>query len=363
MVIGDMAARGSNGVCSIAGHNRRMKLVWTLLLCALLGPWAARAAVEDSTYAGTWPCSSCAQRQVTLTLFADHHFRLRLRDLDAQGALLAEQIDLGRWLYDGAGRRLLRGGREAPLRLELEADGRLRGVDPMGRPLPGPGLAPQPALDRIDGPLRLRGLYVYFADAASFQECLSGKRWPVAIEGAHRALEQAYLAQGEGGRWVLATLEGRFALREAEPGLPPRETLVVERFDRLWPGETCAADMPATAPLLNTRWLLVAVDEQAWVAATGQAEPWLQFALQGNHLRGFSGCNSFAGRFEQGSDGLQIKGLAATHRACNGHAGEQEAKYLAALRATASRQIVGDALQLRDAQGRLRLRFEALYLR
>jgi hypothetical protein len=33
------------------------------------------------------------------------------------------------------------------------------------------------------------------------------------------------------------------------------------------------------------------------------------------------------------------------------------------LQATASRRIVGDALQLRDAQGRVRLRFEALYLR
>ncbi|MCU0939432.1 MAG: hypothetical protein MUC86_09875 [Burkholderiaceae bacterium] len=33
------------------------------------------------------------------------------------------------------------------------------------------------------------------------------------------------------------------------------------------------------------------------------------------------------------------------------------------MQATASRRIVGDALQLRDAQGRVRLRFEALYLR
>lgn len=102
--------------------------------------------MDDTTYAGTWPCGSCAQRLVVLTLFADHHFRMRQRDLDAAGAGLAE------------------------------------------------------------GPMRLRGLYCYMADAASFQECLSGRHWPVLIEGEHIALERAYLAQGEGGRWVLATL-------------------------------------------------------------------------------------------------------------------------------------------------------------
>jgi hypothetical protein len=52
-----------------------------------------------------------------------------------------------------------------------------------------------------------------------------------------------------------------------------------------------------------------------------------------------------------------------TRRAWAGAAGAQDVRYLAALQATAARQIVGEALQLRDAQGRVRLRFEALYLR
>lgn len=217
--------------------------------------------------------------------------------------------------------------------------------------------------DRIDGPMRLRGLYAYFADAASFQECLSGRRWPVLIEGAHLDLERAYLAQGEGGRWVLATLTGHFVMREPEPGLPPREAIVVERFERLWPGETCAADAPATAPLLNTRWRLVAIDDRPLTLTAGQREPFLQLYGEGNRVRGFGGCNTLSGRFEQGSDGFQFKALVLTHRACAGAAAAQEASYLAALQATASRQIVGDALWLRDAQGRVRLRFEALYLR
>ena len=211
--------------------------------------------------------------------------------------------------------------------------------------------------------MRLRGLYFYLADAASFQECLSGRRWPVLIAGAHRELERAYLAQGQGGRWVLATLEGRFAMHEPEPGLPPREAIVIERFDRLWPGETCAADAPSTATLLNTRWRLVQIDGQPVRVASGQREPWLQLSAQGNRVRGHGGCNDISGRFDQGSDGLLFKQMDRTPKACTHEAAAQEAGYMTALQATASRQIVGEALQLRDAQGRVRLRFEALYLR
>ena len=41
----------------------------------------------------------------------------------------------------------------------------------------------------------------------------------------------------------------------------------------------------------------------------------------------------------------------------------QEARLLAALGATASRRIVGNALQLRDDRGTVRVRFKAPYLR
>jgi copper homeostasis protein (lipoprotein) len=328
----------------MACNNWRMSLLRRLLLLCLLIPMTGWA--EDATWAGP---------QTVLTLFADHSYRLRTGGGDAPAH------DIGRWAREADGTLLLRGGREAPLRLRAAADGALRVIGSQGRPVED--LQRQARLDRIDGPMRLRGLYFYLADAASFQECLSGRRWPVLIEGAHLDLERAYLAQGEGGRWVLATLQGRFVVHEPEPGLPPREVIVVERFERLWPGETCAADAPATAALLNTRWRLVEVDGQPVTLAAGEREPFLQLSGEGNRVRGFGGCNVLSGRFEQGSDGFQFKALVSTRPACAGAAGAQEASYLAALQATASRQIVGDALQLRDAHGRLRLRFEALYLR
>lgn len=328
----------------MACNNRWMSLLRRLLLLCLLAPMSGWA--EDATWAGP---------QTVLTLFADHSYRLRTSGGEAQ------VYDIGRWGREAGGTLLLRGGREAPLRLSPAAGGALRVIDPTGRP--SEELQRQATLDRINGPMRLRGMYFYLADAASFQECLSGRRWPVLIEGAHLALERAYLAQGEGGRWVLATLMGRFVMHEPEPGLPPREAIVVERFERLRPGETCAADAPGTAALLNTRWRLVEIDGQPVTLVAGQREPFLQLSGEGNRVRGFDGCNGLSGRFEQGSDGLLFKALALTRPGCAGAAGAQEASYLAALQATASRQIVGDALWLRDAQGRVRLRFAALYLR
>jgi len=247
-----------------------------------------------------------------------------------------------------------------PRRLSAAADGALHVIGPQGQTIET--LQRQVLLDRIEDPMRLRGLSFHLADAASFQACLSGRRWPVRIEAVHDDLQHAYLAQGEGGRWVLATLQGRFVMLEPEPGLPPSEAIVVEGFERLWPGETCAADAPATASLLNTRWRLVEIDGRPVPLSAGPREPVLPLSGEGSRVRGFGGCNASGGRFEQGSDGFLFKGLVSTRRACAGDAGLQEASDLAALQATAMRQIVGDALWLRDAQGRMRLRFEALAL-
>ena len=317
---------------------------WLAGLAALMLHALPAVAAGDATF---------ADRQMVLTLFADQSFRLRTHEPDA--------YDLGRWGRDADGSWWLRGGRESPLRLRPTDDGGLHLLDASGQPVRE--LQRQAEVDRLNGPMRLRGMVVHRADVASLDECLTGRRWPVLAEGAHLDLERAYLAQGEGGRWMLATIEGRFVMHRPEPGLPPREAIVVERFDRLWPRETCAADAPGTASLVNTRWRLVEIDGQPVTVAEGRREPWLQLSADGNRARGFGGCNHLSGRFEQGSDGFMLKRLASTRTACPGVAGQQEARYVEALRTIASRRVAGDALKLSDAQGRVRLRFEALYLR
>lgn len=351
-----------------------MALAW--LLAAVATPPATAqpasappqaAASADATFAGTLPCADCAGQQIVLTLFADQTFRMRTRYLGVHAGNTQEVRDLGRWGNIDPGTLELRGGRDAPLRFSPQPDGALRLLDTRGLPIVSTlnyELARQAAIDRLSGPTRLRGMYLYVADAPTLTECLTGKRWPVLIEGEHLALERAYMAQrSHPGQSVMAVLTASFVWREPEPNLRPREMLRVEAFERLWPGETCAAEAPATAALLNTRWRVVEIEGQRVRFAEGGREPYLQLSKEGDRVRGFGGCNAINGGFEQGSDGFRFIRLASTRKACPSNVLAQEASLLAALEATASRRIVGDTLQLRDDRGTVRVRFEALYLR
>ena len=107
---------------------------------------------------------------------------------------------------------------------------------------------------------RMAGMYEYLADAGWFTDCTSGKRAPVAMEADNAALERAYLGvREEPGAAVLVTLEGRIAGRPPMEGEGTREHLIVERFDQVWPGESCEKSAVAT-PLENTYWKLVALN-------------------------------------------------------------------------------------------------------
>jgi copper homeostasis protein (lipoprotein) len=348
-----------------------LTLAW--LLAALLIPPATAqpapippqtAVPGDASYAGTLPCADCAGQQIVLTLFADQTFRMHTRYLGVHGGQTQEVRDLGRWRSIDAGTLELRGGRDAPLRFSPQAGGALRLLDKRGLPIISAlnyDLARQADIDRLGGPIRLRGMYLSMADTASLTECLSGKRWPMLIEGEQLALERAYLAQrSQPDHPVLAVLTASFVWREPDPGLRASEMLRVESFERLRPGEICADEAPATADFLNTQWRVVEIDGQPVRWAEGRRELHIQLSNKGNRVRGFSGCNSFSGGFEQGSDGFLFFSLEGTRKACLGKLMVQEAHLLAALGATASRLIDGNRLQLRDDRGMVRVRFEAL---
>ena len=105
--------------------------------------------------------------------------------------------------------------------------------------------AEQPTPEALPGPrdtgeVDLVGMYRYMADAAVFEDCDSGKRYPVLIEGAHLDIERAYLKLSDGaGAPVLLAARFEIVERAPEPGMPMREHLRVIEFDRFQPGEAC----------------------------------------------------------------------------------------------------------------------------
>ncbi len=218
-------------------------------------------------------------------------------------------------------------------------------------------------VDPIDDTIRLRGMFSYLADAASFTECRTGRRFPVAQERDYLALERAYLAARQTpGESLLVTFDGRLTTRPVGEGEALKDATVVERFDRVWPGETCARQAFSTASLTNTYWRPVEIAGKPLTMAADQREPHLMLVPAENKLRGFAGCNQFLGRYEVKENSVRFTGVATTRKYCEG-AMDQEQEFLRVLEATASYKIVGEALDLYDANSKLLARFESRYLK
>ena len=120
---------------------------------------------------------------------------------------------------------------------------------PVPAPLPEPApRAASPAVSArtLDQTSILRGLYRFTANEATFEDCVSGARLPVAQEGANVVLESAYLRLFAGGgndAAVLATIAGRVLPRAAPDGRV-RNSLVVDGFLSLG-GDACPSNAPA----------------------------------------------------------------------------------------------------------------------
>lgn len=205
------------------------------------------------------------------------------------------------------------------------------------------------------GPQRLLGEFRYLADAPSFRPCADARPLPVAQEGDYLALERAYLARQPAGAPLTVSLQGRLLPRpSAEPGQPPRTSLVVDRFERIE-----SAGCPVAAPLAGRRWLLAELPGAKSGADGPPAQrPELLFGAEGR-LSGNGGCNRLQGGYQMEADGrLKLGRMVSTMRACVGGMA-QEQQLLQALGQVARYESGGRELRLLDAEGKLLVRFEA----
>ncbi|MCT0218611.1 YbaY family lipoprotein [Synechococcus sp. CS-1329] len=184
-----------------------------------------------------------------LDLLSGSRYQLRLTDLNQAEPNRFDDIGLWR-LERGSGRLVLRGGREAPVFLQVVDGGRaLRKLDLKGEPIRSNHndritrlSQPEP----IEPRLFLNGLFTYLADSASISLCLTGQRLPVAMEADYKALEAQYLrTRRQPGEPMLVGVEGLITTRPSlEPGQPAQASLVVERFVAAWPKKSCELPPP-----------------------------------------------------------------------------------------------------------------------
>ncbi|MEE4185429.1 MAG: META domain-containing protein [Gammaproteobacteria bacterium] len=352
---------------------RLVPLVWVLLGCATQpGNTAVQTAGSVSaeppslqlpaSFTGDLPCADCTALRYQLNLFADQTYFLRQTYL---GKPSPNQFDdIGSWTWSSDGEvLLLRGGREAPLLWRQPAADSLELLDLDGNVIASElnyALTRDAAFVRLEPRLRMRGMFTYMADAPLFTECLTGQRWPVAQRGEYLALERAYLASiVTPAQPLLATVEG---VVRPEPGMEGDRrvpTLAVQRFEGVWPGESCGTRFAAEA-LEDTYWRLTRLGDEPVLVADGQREPHLRLQTDGAAAVGFSGCNRFTGAYAVKGNTLQLGALATTRMACL-PADFPEQQFLRALEAAAYWRVLGQHLELFDANQQRLARFEARF--
>lgn len=213
-------------------------------------------------------------------------------------------------------------------------------------------------------PARYNGLFTYMADAAMFQECRTGQRFPVAMEAAFPQLQHAYsnnaVSPGAMTRLsVWATVEPRPKMDGA--GTEP--TMIVQRLDQISADQDCAEPQP-DADLTNTYWRLTDLGEMTVGNVPGNREPYLLLEAGQPRYHATAGCNGLGGEYVLNADAreLTFKSGISTMMACEPPVSDYENGLKPALTRTASWSIDGVILTLLDSTAQPVARFRAVYL-
>lgn len=206
------------------------------------------------------------------------------------------------------------------------------------------------------GTMSLQGMYSYMADAGVFMDCATREQWPVAMESDNATLEREYgEAKIAPGAPLLVTVEGRLESRPKIDRRGKETNLIVERFVRTWPRETCGTMKPAT--LEDTQWALLELNGKTIMVKVNDKAPYLELNSNKASAYGFGGCNRFFGSYETSGHALKLGAIGATRMACPDGM-DQEQELFTVLGATTRYEIHGSKLML-FADEKLVARFEA----
>lgn len=219
---------------------------------------------------------------------------------------------------------------------------------------------PPAAADSVTGEsgMLLEGMFRYFADAALFRDCNTGRSYPVAMEASYPEVEHAYLNSGiEPGSEILVRLRGRYLERPSMEGNINKINLIIDAFEGMDSKKSCAPIEPAE--LRDTYWKLLELDGRPVVAGEGMREVHVILASDASRAHGHAGCNDFFGSFQTAEDTLSFSALGSTMMACP-EGMDTEQAFLEALGETTRYEISGQVLSL-FADDRLLARLEAVY--
>jgi copper homeostasis protein (lipoprotein) len=207
------------------------------------------------------------------------------------------------------------------------------------------------------GTMSLQGMYSYMADAGTFVDCATREQWPVAHEGDNATLEREYLkAKIAPGAPLLVTVQGGLDMRPKVDGRGSETTLIIQRFVRTWPRETCGGMQPVT--LEDTQWALLELNGKTITVKVNDKAPYLELNSKKASAYGFGGCNRFFGSYETSGQSVTFGAMGATRMACP-EGMDQEQELFAMLGTVTRYEIHGSKLMLfadKTVVGRLEAR-------
>ena len=112
------------------------------------------------------------------------------------------------------------------------------------------------------------------------------------------------------------------------------------------------ATRSAKLELENTHWTLASLGADRTPVPKSQTEPYLEFNAEQRRVTGSGGCNRLTCGYERQGDEIHFGLIASTRMACE-HGMATEGALGAALEVTSKWAIVGGALELYAADGRL----------
>lgn len=340
--------------------------------CSMSAPRAEAVSAGSSglpaSFAGILPCMASDGVGSQLDLWPDGVFHLQRR---CEGTTSRDD-DRGRWerTPESDGIRL-HGGREMPLVFSWRGPDVLVPLDVQGHPTGGGRfeLRRLPAFRPASIALGLHGMFRYMADAASLEECLTGRTYPVAMEGDYLALERAYMASEAGGtgKPIMASFDGEIAERPAMEGERMTPTVIVKRFVNLWPDGRCEQAM-SRASLADTYWRLVRLGDEPVVTAANEREAHLVLHSRNDLYKGSFGCFRYAGHYRVDGEGItfdapQWTAEGACVAVAPGSASPPRSAYSDTLRSVQRWTINAQVLEWFDGAGNSVAVFEAVYLR
>jgi copper homeostasis protein (lipoprotein) len=259
------------------------------------------AISRPAAFAGVLPCADCERIEATFILHPNGSYR-------AQERYRGERepntfVEVGRWsvrrVEGDSLPRLTLHRNEGPQHFAMKSELRVRLLDAEGGAIDSrlpSELIRISAPGTLDGLLRVRGEFRYFADAATLVSCNGGVQFPVSGDSAYIRL------QGAHGRAMLGTAAATFvnlrARLEVRPGMEAGtllETVVVDSVVSVEPTGACGATRVRSEIAVGD-WVMTALDGTPLPTLTAAQTPSLRFVLSEPTMFGNAGCNRFTGR-------------------------------------------------------------------